>query len=138
MTPTQTRTDPIFDPAAVAQRVAYLAHSVVGHFARTDRNKPGVMFDTRAVTKLQDVASAWHGAQDLDADDFRKRFFDSRTSDATVEGLRKAIQGAAKAETYAELGAASKALATAMATIGMDRWPGLLARLSARATAGAQ
>jgi hypothetical protein len=136
MTPSDTQAAAIFEPAAIAQRVAYMAHAVVGHFSRVDRNKPGVMFDTRAITKLQDVAHAWHGAEDLSQAEFRKRFFDSRTSDETVERLRTAIDRAANARSLADLGAASKDLATAMAGIGMDRWPGMLTKLNNRATKG--
>jgi hypothetical protein len=115
--------------------VAYLAHSVVGHFSRTDRDHPAVRFDPRAIGKLQDVANAWHGAETLNQDQFRQRFFDPTTSDATVERLRQAIQRASAAKTYDDLGVASKDLATAMSTIGLDRWPGLLTRLGNRAAA---
>ena len=136
MTASDPNAAPIFDPSAVAQRVAYLAHSVVGHFSRVDRNKPGVTFDTQAITKLQDVAHAWHGAEHLSQADFRQRFFDAKTSDETVERLRVAIQHAADAKSYGDLAAASKDLATAMAAIGLDRWPGMLTTLSTQATKG--
>jgi hypothetical protein len=125
----------IFDPNAVGQRIAYLAHAVVGHFSHVDRNHPSVRFDTLAINKLQDVAHAWHGAEAMDPETFRQRFFDPMTSDATVENLRKAIQNAADARTYDQLGHASRDLATTMAAVGLDRWPALLNKMSTRATA---
>jgi non-ribosomal peptide synthetase component E (peptide arylation enzyme) len=128
----------IFDPAAIGQRVAYLAHSVVGQFSRTDRDHPAVRFDTRAIGKLQDVANAWHGAETLSQEQFRQRFFDHTTSDATVERLRLAIQRATTAKTYDDLGAASKDLAAAMSMIGLDRWPGQLTKLGNHAAAASQ
>lgn len=123
----------LFDPAAIGQRVAYLAHAVVGHFSRTERNHPGVTFDTRSISKLQDVATAWHGAEMLDKDAFRDRFLDPGTSDETVERLRAAMQLAAKARTQQDLAAATRGLALAMSTIGLDRWRGFLNRIDNRA-----
>jgi hypothetical protein len=125
----------IFDPDAIRQRIAYLAHGVVGHFSRVDRNHESVRFDTRSIGKLQDVANAWHGAEAMDMETFRQRFFDHTTSDATVEQLRKAIQFAADAKDYDQLAKASRDLAAAVSTIGLDRWPGLLTRIAVRADA---
>jgi len=135
MIPSDTASSAMFDPAAIGQRVAYLAHAVVGHFARADRNHPGVHFDTRAITKLQDVANAWHGAENLSSGDFQKRFFDPMTSGATVDTLRKAIGRASKAKSYDDLNAAAKELAIAMSTIGLDRWHGMLGKLAIKAAA---
>jgi hypothetical protein len=132
MTPTVAPDPTLFSPASIDQHIAYLAHAVVGHFSRTDRKHPGVTFDTRAITRLQDVATAWHGAENLSAAAFRSRFFDQTTGDDTVEGLRHALQQAANARNYDDLAGASKALAKAMASIGLDRWRGMLAKLDAR------
>jgi len=133
MIPSDTPSSAMFDPAAIGQRVAYLAHAVVGHFARADRNHPAVHFDTRAVGKLCDVANAWHGAEQLTTEDFRKRFCGPLTGDATVETLRKAIGLASKAKSYEDLNAAAKALAAAMSTVGLDRWHGTLGKLAIKA-----
>jgi hypothetical protein len=135
MTPSDQSSAILFEPGAITQRIAVLAHTVTGHLGRTAHEQPGARFDVHAVARLLAVANAWVRAEHLATKDFRERFFDADTGDATAEALRAAIIRAAKAKSPADLSGAATDLASIMTTIGLARWHELLSSLASKAAA---
>lgn len=131
-------TDDLFAPANADQRIAYVAHAVIGHLPQSARGHASAAPNRSALDQLQRTMPAWYGARSLSRDAFRQRFLDPATSDATVDCLRGAACGAIEAHTPEALGAAGGELAGAMQQIGLDRWSRYLAAAGDRVGAAGE
>ncbi len=77
--------------------------------------------------RLTEAMATWARGSRLDAQSFAYHFFHSDADDRVVTSLRDAAMGAATATRQDELAAASKHLADAMTSEGLDRWPRFIA-----------
>ena len=125
----------LFVRHSVGERIDYVAHSVVGHLARSDRWHVAAAFDGRALDRLRTVAVVWAGAAGLSRDEFRERLLDPGTGDATVDRLRRAARGMVAARGHEALAEAGKDLSDAARQIGLERWPRFVADAETRAMA---
>jgi hypothetical protein len=83
--------------------------------------------------RLTEAMTAWAQGSRLDAQSFAHHFFHRDADDQVVTSLRDAALGAAMATRQDELAAASKHLADAMTTEGLDTWPRFVAHALERA-----
>lgn len=125
----------LFAPANADQRIAYVAHRVIGHLPRSARGHAAAAPDRDGLDQLRSAMTAWYGARSLGRDAFRERFLDPTTSDTTVDCLRGAACGAIEARTPEALGAAGGDLAGAMQQVGLNNWLRYLAAAAQRAGA---
>lgn len=62
--------DRLFDRDNLAARVAWIAHSAIGHLQRTEWHRQAIRFDGERMGQLRTAVAAWSGARSLDQDAF--------------------------------------------------------------------
>ena len=127
--------DALFDPENVMARIDAIGYAAVASLPVADRRRDSAIFDDQRLDDLRRVMASWMGARALTPAAFAARFADPPASDAAIEALRAATEGARTATTHADLAHASVALAAGMQAIGLAKWPRFLRDAAEQAAA---
>ncbi len=108
------------------ERIRAVARGAVASLPNAQRTRFARQLDQKGLARLAKLMAAWAGGSHLDKSGFAERFFGRAGDDAVVEKLRSAALGADTAKTHADLRDAASSLASAVQTVGLDRWPRFL------------
>ena len=114
------------DIGNLQNRIAWIAHASLMHLPRKEWHTEAATFDSQRTQRLQKAMVAWIGARSLNRAEFEKQFVGGSASDAAVDSLRAAAGTVRIATTHQDLGDASKHLADAMLSVGLNEWSGFL------------
>jgi hypothetical protein len=120
-------------PDSLPARLTAVIHGALGALKRSARAQAESQLRSGLLPRLTEAMTAWAQGSRLDAQSFAHHFFHRDGDDQVVTSLRDAALGAAMATRQDELAAASKRLADAMTTEGLDGWPRFIAHALERA-----
>jgi len=90
------------------------------------RRHPALRTGARELAPLTTAAAAWAVHGHLDPAEFHRRLLPRWAPHEAVDGLRRAAEGAAHAESRAELHNLAHGFAATLRTVGVDHWPALV------------
>ncbi len=102
------------------ERLRTVVHGAIGALPGKLRRQAETQFQTRMLGQLTEAMAAWIYGSKMDEASFAHHFFDRAADDPVVASLRAAAMETVEAETRSQLAAASKHLADAMKTVGLD------------------
>ena len=133
--PSTAGSDPMFKPEKLDKRIDAVAHNSLMHLPRKEWHRPVLSFDRERLERLRTAMTTWLGARALSNAAFGAKLLDPLTTDAAINALRAAVEGAQAAQSHEDLKGASGQLAAGMQGVGLSKWPGFLRDAADRAKA---
>ena len=110
-------------PEEFGSRMGQLLHAAAEVLTR---GHPALRTGARELAPLTTAAAAWAVHGHLDRTEFHRRLLPPWVPHEAVDGLRRAAEGAAHAESRAELHNLADGFAATLQTVGVDHWPTLV------------